>query len=706
MADTEARAAPAEDGAPVKKAYVPPHRRKQLEEEAKREAARAERGDDRRDDRGPDRRDDRGPKKVADRWAALDDRDDRRYDDRDRRYDDRDRRSGRYDDRDRGRYDDRDRGRYDDRDRGRYDDRDRGRYDDRDRGRYDDRDRGRYDDRDRGRYDDRDRRDRPVNDRWKGLDGSDDRDDGSRYGRSSARDGNKDWGTRDGRRPVHEDAADVWTQEAQGVSSGIKFDDYDKIPVEMSGNGVDDITPIKLFKDAEMQSALLANIERCNYRRPTPVQKHAIPTIMAGRDLMACAQTGSGKTAAFLFPCIQKMLKDGPPQPPANRRRRSLPVILCMAPTRELVSQIYDEARKFTFQSGMRAVCVYGGADIRMQMRELERGCDVLVATPGRLSDLIERAKVSLCCIHFLILDEADRMLDMGFEPQIRRIVEEEDMTPACDRQTCMFSATFPKEIQQLARDFLEDYIYLAVGRVGAANEKITQTMRYVDEYLKNKYLIKLLEEQTEEGLTLIFVETKRKAEELEYLLRSERFPATSIHGDRSQWEREEALKAFKSGECPILVATGVAARGLDISNVNHVINVDLPNNIDDYVHRIGRTGRAGNVGRATSFVNEGNRVVLRELHALLDEANQEIPAWFENLVSSSSSAMGGRFSRPKGGKKGGHNFGGNTDHREGHQRREFTTSGRDDAPVETWRSGRSSAPVKRSDPAVDNTAF
>jgi len=301
----------------------------------------------------------------------------------------------------------------------------------------------------------------------------------------------------------------------------------------------------------------------------------------------------------------------------------------------------------------------------------------------------------------------------MGFEPQIRRIVEEEDMTPMRQRQTCMFSATFSKEIQQLAKDFLGDYIYLAVGRVGAANENITQSMRFVDEYLKTKYLIKLLEEQTEEGLTLVFVETKRKAEELEYTLRNERFPATSIHGDRTQWEREEALKQFKSGECPILVATGVAARGLDISNVNHVINLDLPNNIDDYVHRIGRTGRAGNTGRATSFVNESNRVVLRELHHLLDEANQEIPAWFENLVSSSSSAFsGGRTGKGKGkGKRDGHNFGGNMDHRDNTRTRAFMTGGGDDGdskPVETWRGGTSkqSAPKRPTSTPEDNTAF
>jgi ATP-dependent RNA helicase DDX3X len=484
-----------------------------------------------------------------------------------------------------------------------------------------------------------------------------------------------------------------------GVSSGIKFDEYDKIPVEMSGEGFEGIHPIDRFKDADMHPAILENIERMKYSRPTPVQKHAIPVIIAGRDLMACAQTGSGKTAAFLFPTIQRMLKDGPPSSePNNRRRRTAPVCLCMAPTRELVSQIFDEARKFTFQSGMRAVCVYGGAEIRNQMRELERGCDILVATPGRLSDLIERGKVTLQVIDFLIFDEADRMLDMGFEPQIRRIVEDEDMSP--DRQTIMFSATFPKEIQQLARDFLSNYIFLTVGRVGSTNENISQNMRYVEDSMKQKYLVKILEEQTEEGLTLVFVETKKRADELEYYLRRDRFPATSIHGDRSQWEREEALKLFKNGELPILVATDVAARGLDISNVNHVINYDLPNSIDDYVHRIGRTGRAGNVGRATSFVNENSRAILRELCQLLEEANQEIPTWFEQLVYQSGNSMGGRYGGR--GKGGGRSNMGSRDIREGASKTVFSHSRGDG---DNWRATATEKKVVRAE-NEDNTAF
>jgi ATP-dependent RNA helicase DDX3X len=427
------------------------------------------------------------------------------------------------------------------------------------------------------------------------------------------------------------------------MTTGIKFDDYDKIPVEISGKGSSDFAPIERFRDAKLHHILIDNIDRCKYTRPTPVQKHSIPIIQAGRDLMACAQTGSGKTAAFLLPTIDLMLREGPPVlPPApsgymGASRKAYPVTLVMAPTRELASQIFEESRKFCFKTGIRSVVIYGGADVRTQFRELERGCDILVATPGRLMDLIDRARCSVQLVSHLIFDEADRMLDMGFEPQIRKIVEDSGMPE--NRTSTMFSATFAKEVQHLARDFLCDYVYLTVGRVGATAGSITQSLRYVDEFNKYREVCRILEEQIEEGLTLIFVETKRKADEIENSLREDGYPATSIHGDRAQWEREEALRLFKSGRLPILVATDVAARGLDIPNVNHVINYDLPSNIDDYVHRIGRTGRAGNQGTATSFVNDSNRNILNELWATLEETKQEIPSWFQSMCSS-----GGRF--------------------------------------------------------------
>eukprot|EP00300_Choanocystis_sp_HF-7_P009392 c16407_g1_i3.p1 GENE.c16407_g1_i3~~c16407_g1_i3.p1 ORF type:complete len:341 (+),score=46.29 c16407_g1_i3:1110-2132(+) len=241
-------------------------------------------------------------------------------------------------------------------------------------------------------------------------------------------------------------------------------------------------------------------------------------------------------------------------------------------------------------------------------------------------------------------------MLDMGFEPQIRRIVEQEDM-PVEDRQTLMFSATFPKEIQRLAGDFLRDYIFIAVGRVGSSTDLITQKLIYAEESEKRDTLMTLLEENN--GLTLVFVETKRAADALEDYLCYQKYNATSIHGDRTQREREQALQLFRTGKCPILVATDVAARGLDIPNVTHVINYDLPNYIDDYVHRIGRTGRAGKTGVATAFVNNKNRAVLRDLFETLQENGQEIPPWFNEMANTHDGRRGG------GNKSGGGRFGG-----------------------------------------------
>lgn len=333
-----------------------------------------------------------------------------------------------------------------------------------------------------------------------------------------------------------------------------------------------------------------------------------------------------------------------------SRARKAYPTTLILAPTRELVSQIHDEARKFAYRSWVRPALVYGGADINMQLRSIERGCDLLSATPGRLVDLIERGRISLSNIKYLVLDEADRMLDMGFEPQIRRIVQGEDMPGTAERQTLMFSATFPRDIQVLAKDFLKDYIFLSVGRVGSTSENITQKIEYVEDQDKRSVLLDILHSEGKNGLTLIFVETKRMADILSDFLLSNNFAATSIHGDRSQREREQALATFRQGRTPILVATAVAARGLDIPNVMHVINYDLPSDIDDYVHRIGRTGRAGNTGLSTAFFNRGNKNIIRDLVDLLREANQEVPPWLDSMAHESAYGSSNFRGRGRGG--------------------------------------------------------
>uniref|UniRef100_A0A8B9RH74 RNA helicase n=1 Tax=Astyanax mexicanus TaxID=7994 RepID=A0A8B9RH74_ASTMX len=484
-----------------------------------------------------------------------------------------------------------------------------------------------------------------------------------------------------------------------GSNTGINFEKYDDIPVEATGHN----SPphIDSFHDVEMGEIIMGNIALSRYTRPTPVQKHAIPIIKSKRDLMACAQTGSGKTAAFLLPVLSQIYTDGPGealQAAKNNgqvengrygRRKQYPLSLVLAPTRELALQIYDEARKFAYRSRVRPCVVYGGADIGQQIRDLERGCHLLVATPGRLVDMMERGKIGLDYCNYLVLDEADRMLDMGFEPQIRRIVEQDTMPPKGLRQTMMFSATFPKEIQILARDFLEDYIFLAVGRVGSTSENITQKVVWVEESDKRSFLLDLLNATGKDSLTLVFVETKKGADALEDFLYREGYACTSIHGDRSQRDREEALNQFRSGRCPILVATAVAARGLDISNVKHVINFDLPSDIEEYVHRIGRTGRVGNLGLATSFFNDKNSNITKDLLDILVEAKQEVPSWLESLAyehqhksssrgrskrfsggfgardyrqtsgGSSSGGFGSRGSRSTGGHGGNRGFGG-----------------------------------------------
>ncbi|KAM9710836.1 DEAD-box helicase 3 X-linked a isoform 7-T7 [Menidia menidia] len=446
-----------------------------------------------------------------------------------------------------------------------------------------------------------------------------------------------------------------------GGNTGINFEKYDDIPVEATGSNCP--PHIESFHDVDMGEIIMGNIGLSRYTRPTPVQKYAIPIIKSKRDLMACAQTGSGKTAAFLLPVLSQIYTEGPGDALQAAkgsgqdngrygRRKQYPLSLVLAPTRELALQIYDEARKVAYRSRVRPCVVYGGADIGQQIRELERGCHLLVATPGRLVDMMERGKIGLDYCNYLVLDEADRMLDMGFEPQIRRIVEQDTMPPKGIRQTMMFSATFPKEIQILARDFLEDYIFLAVGRVGSTSENITQKVVWVEDTDKRSFLLDLLNATGKDSLTLVFVETKKGADALEDFLYREGYACTSIHGDRSQRDREEALHQFRSGRCPILVATAVAARGLDISNVKHVINFDLPSDIEEYVHRIGRTGRVGNLGLATSFFNDKNSNITKDLLDILVEAKQEVPSWLESLAyeHQHKSSARGRSKRFSGG--------------------------------------------------------
>jgi len=443
---------------------------------------------------------------------------------------------------------------------------------------------------------------------------------------------------------------------------GINFDKYDSIPVETSGEGADQVLPIGTFQELwahfQLPEFLWYNIERCRYSRPTPIQRYAIPVAMSGRDAMCCAQTGSGKTCAFLMPILSAIdesqatgamgIELGQP---------AAPKVVIMAPTRELCSQIHLEARKLSFGSKIRASEVYGGVPAMPQLKELAIGSDVVTATPGRLTDFINRGVMSMSCVGYLVLDEADRMLDMGFEPQIREVVEKHDMPRTSDgRMTLMFSATFPKEIQKLAQAFMRNYIWVGVGRVGGAVDSVTQSFVEANTHQKADQLVQLLRRNPNDS-TLVFVAMKRTAASLETQLCQAGFQAATIHGDMEQPAREASLSKFRSGRAKILVATDVAARGLDIPVVSHVINYDLPENVEDYVHRIGRTGRIGRKGWATSFFctqgNWANTKILGGLLEILNDAGQPVPDFMERFANQ----RGIRSSGGKGG--GGKRFGG-----------------------------------------------
>ncbi|KAF3857484.1 hypothetical protein F7725_009343, partial [Dissostichus mawsoni] len=390
---------------------------------------------------------------------------------------------------------------------------------------------------------------------------------------------------------------------------GINFKKYDDIIVDT-------------FEEAALCESLRKNVSKTGYVNPTPVQKYGIPIISAGRDLMACAQTGSGKTAAFLLPILQQLMADGVAASSFSELQE--PEAIIVAPTRELINQIYLEARKFAFGTCVRPVVVYGGVATGHQIRDVLKGCNVLCGTPGRLLDVIGRGKIGCSKLRYLVMDEADRMLDMGFEPDMRRLVASPGMPTKENRQTLMFSATFPEDIQRLAAEFLKkDYLFLAVGVVGGACSDVEQKLVQVTKFSKREKLLDVLKTTGTER-TMVFVATKRQADFIATYLCQENVLTTSIHGDREQREREQALADFRSGRRPVLVATSVAARGLDIPDVQHVVNFDLPDNIDEYVHRIGRTGRCGNTGRALSFYDpEADSQLARFLVTILSKVKQ-----------------------------------------------------------------------------------
>ncbi|XP_024020033.1 DEAD-box ATP-dependent RNA helicase 20 [Morus notabilis] len=362
--------------------------------------------------------------------------------------------------------------------------------------------------------------------------------------------------------------------------------------------------PIESFTDMCLHPNIMKDIALHEYTRPTSIQAQAMPAALSGRDLLGCAETGSGKTAAFAIPMIQHCLAQSP------IHRGDGPLALVLAPTRELAQQIEKEVKAFSKSlESFKTAIVVGGTNIAEQRSELRAGVDIVVATPGRFIDHLQQGNTSLSRVSFVVLDEADRMLDMGFEPQIREVMQN---LPE-KHQTLLFSATMPVEIEALAQEYLSKPVQVKVGKVSSPTANVCQSLEKVCESEKIDRLLALLVEEASRAertghpfpLTIVFVERKTRCDEVAEALVAEGLHAVALHGGRTQSEREAALRDFRSGSTNILVATDVASRGLDVTGVAHVINLDLPKTMEDYVHRIGRTGRAGSMGQATSFYTD-----------------------------------------------------------------------------------------------------
>lgn len=449
-------------------------------------------------------------------------------------------------------------------------------------------------------------------------------------------------------------------------------------------------------------------IDNLHYKVPTPIQSRSIPLAVLGLDVCASSQTGSGKTVSFLVPVIARILNENLKalnQSPSTMRdqayyktvRKGKPLCLILAPTRELVQQITRVSYQLTYGTPVLTRILYGGEKSREQASAISHGCDILVATPGRLMDFMQQGYVDLSFCNFFILDEADRMLDMGFEPDIRRIVQEIPVSGPEGRQSLFFSATFPPRIKAMARDFLSDEVQITVGKIGAACNTIVQhieRIRYsrgMSDYDLYSQKVNILADfltgrndndlcdvappddmpdsakaslaayktfRPDQGhLTLVFTDKKSSCDHLARELNEKyMIPSVALHGDLTQDERQKALRMFRKGEYCVLIATDVAQRGLDIGHVAHVINFDFPSDIDNYVHRIGRTGRVGRVGFATSFVVDNTRSeVLSGLVRILRENKQQVPAWVADRLGSfrGGEGGGGRFGQSGPGGRG-----------------------------------------------------
>ncbi|QBG46510.1 DEAD/DEAH box helicase [Verrucomicrobia bacterium S94] len=363
------------------------------------------------------------------------------------------------------------------------------------------------------------------------------------------------------------------------------------------------------FSDLIQNDKILKAVEDAGFTEPTPIQQQAIPAIGTGRDIIGCARTGTGKTAAFALPLIQRLEDSWT----AAREIRVRALIL--SPTRELAIQLLENIRKFAAHTELTSLLIHGGTEYEEQILTLRKGVDILIATPGRMLDLIERKALKLDQVEVFVVDEADRMLDMGFAPDIRKIAP---MLPQT-RQALFFSATMPPDALSLATGILHKPMNVSADPVSAVAENIQKSLYYVEKNNKNILLSWMLHRLKYERI-LIFCRTRRGADRLTESMRKQDLPVDVLHGDKPQHHRQQLLEAFKTGETPILIATDLAARGIDIENISHIINFDLPNEPETFIHRIGRTARAGASGNAISFCDPTEKGYLRDIQAHLNE--------------------------------------------------------------------------------------
>lgn len=418
------------------------------------------------------------------------------------------------------------------------------------------------------------------------------------------------------------DGGEITNGEAKKGGDGVGEEKKDYGGVVVSGkNSTDEkYAPLKLFSDAGLPSDVL---ECCkNFAKPSPIQSHSWPFLLDGRDFIGIAQTGSGKTLAFGVPAMMHVLG----KRKSEKQRRVNPLCLILSPTRELAQQIADVLCSAGNSCGVKSACFYGGTSKGPQKAALRSGVDIVIATPGRLKDLMQEG---VCCLKeasFVVLDEADRMLDMGFEQDVRSILSETSSA----RQMLMFSATWPTEVHQLAQEFMDpNPVKVVVGSEDlAANHDVMQIVEVLDEWARDKRLVSLLEKyhESQRNRVIVFVLYQKEADRVENMLQGKGYNVVGIHAGKAQSARTRSLAMFKSGSCPLLIATDVAARGLDIPDVEVVLNYSFPLTTEDYVHRIGRTGRAGKKGIAHTFFTKENKGLSGELVNVLREAGQNIP--------------------------------------------------------------------------------